>query len=353
VKFRAWNAGTNPVCLLQVHAEVPVIAEELAAMKAIRFEKVGGPEVLQLEDITLAQPGPGQVRIRHTAIGVNFIDTYHRSGLYKLPLPSGLGSEAAGVVEALGSGVTTVRTGDRVAYAGTLGAYAEANNVPADKLVKLPAGIGDEVVAAAMLKGMTAQYLLTRTYCVNPGETILFHAAAGGVGLIAGQWAKHLGATVIGTVGSDEKAALAKANGYDHVFNTRSDDWVKSVREITTGEGVPVVYDSIGKDTWSGSLDCLAVRGMMVSFGNASGAVPAFEPGILSAKGSLYLTRPTLFHYTRNAEELQKTADDLFAVIQSGSVKIAVHQRFKLADAAKAHEALHSRATTGATILIP
>jgi len=322
-------------------------------MKAIRFEKVGGPEVLTFVDVELPPPGPGQVRVRHTAVGVNFIDTYHRSGLYKLPLPSGLGSEAAGTVEALGAGVATLKTGDRVAYAGALGAYAEANNVPAEKLVKLPADIGDETAAAAMLKGMTAQYLLKRTYPVKAGQIILWHAAAGGVGLIAGQWAKHLGVTVIGTVGSDEKVELARQNGSAHVLNTRSDGWVKQVREITNGEGVPVVYDSIGKETWAGSLDCLAVRGMMVSFGNASGAVPAFEPGILSAKGSLYLTRPTLFHYTRNAQELQETADDLFAVIASGAVKIQVHQRFKLAEAAKAHEALHSRATTGATILIP
>jgi len=322
-------------------------------MKAIRFEQIGGPEVLKFVDVELAAPGPGQVRVRHTAIGVNFIDTYHRSGLYKLPLPSGLGSEAAGVVDALGSGVTALNIGDRVAYAGALGAYSEANNVSADKLVKLPAEVSDETAAAAMLKGMTAQYLLMRTYTVNPGETILFHSAAGGVGLIACQWAKHLGATVIGTVGHEDKRALAKANGCDHVLNTRNTDWVKQVREITKGEGVPVVYDSVGKDTWSGSLDCLAVRGMMVSFGNSSGAVPAFEPGILSAKGSLYVTRPTLASYTRNAIELQETADDLFAVIASGAVKIQINQRFKLADAAKAHEALHSRQTTGATILIP
>ena len=322
-------------------------------MKAIRFDEVGGHDVLKYVDVELPPPGPGQVRVRHTAVGVNFIDTYHRSGLYKLPLPSGLGSEAAGAVEALGAGVTTLKTGDRVAYAGALGAYSEANNVPADKLVKLPASISDETAAAAMLKGMTAQYLLKRTYPVKAGQTILWHAAAGGVGLIAGQWAKHLGVTVIGTVGSDEKIALAKDNGSAHVLNTRTDDWVKQVRELTNGEGVPVVYDSIGKETWAGSLDCLAVRGMMVSFGNASGAVPAFEPGILSAKGSLYVTRPTLFHYTRNAQELQETADDLFAVIESGAVKIQIHQRFKLADAAKAHEALHSRTTTGATILIP
>jgi NADPH2:quinone reductase len=322
-------------------------------MKAIRFEQTGGPEVLQFVDVDLPAPGRGIARVKHTAVGVNFIDTYHRTGLYKLPLPSGLGSEAAGVVEAVGEGVISVKPGDRVAYAGAMGAYAEANNVPAERLVKIPEGVSDETAAAAMLKGMTAQYLLKRTYPVKRGETILFHAAAGGVGLIAGQWAKHLGATVIGTVGSDEKVALAKENGYAHVLNTRKDDWVKRVREITGGVGVPVVYDSIGKDTFMGSLDCLAVRGMMVSFGNASGAVPPFEAGILSAKGSLYLTRPTLMSYTRNAKELQETADDLFAVIASGAVKIAVHQRFKLSDARKAHEALHSRNTTGATVLIP
>lgn len=322
-------------------------------MKAIRFETTGGPEVLKLVDIELTQPGMGQARIRHTAIGVNFIDTYYRSGLYKLPLPSGLGSEAAGVVETVGQGVTSLKVGDRVAYAGAMGAYAEANNVAADRLVKLPDGVSDETAAAAMLKGMTAQYLLKRTFAVKPGQTILFHAAAGGVGLIAGQWAKHLGAVVIGTVGSDDKVALAKANGYDHVLNSRDPDWPKQVRALSGGAGVPVVYDSIGKDTFMGSLDCLAVRGLMVSFGNSSGAVPAFEPGILSAKGSLYLTRPTLVHYTRDARELQETADDLFAVIASGAVKIAINQRFKLAEARKAHEALHSRNTTGATVLLP
>lgn len=323
-------------------------------MKAIRFAKTGGPEVLTLEDIALPPPASGQVTVRHTVIGVNFIDTYQRSGLYPLSLPSGLGLEAAGVVEALGDGVTTLKVGDRVAYCtGPLGAYAEANNVPADRAVKLPAGVSEEVAAAAMLKGMTAQYLLKRTFSVERGQTILIHSAAGGVGLIAGQWAKHLGATVIGTVGSDEKIALAKANGYDHVLNLRTDNWVERVRALTKGEGVPVVYNSIGKDTFAGSLDCLAPRGMMVSFGNSSGAVPAFEPGILSLKGSLYLTRPTLFHYTRTAKELQDTADDLFAVIVSGAVKIAINQRFALADARQAHEALHSRKTTGATVLIP
>lgn len=322
-------------------------------MKAIRIHETGGPEVLRYEDIELPPPASGQVRVRHTAIGLNFIDTYHRSGLYKLPLPTGIGGEAAGIVEALGDGVATLKKGDRVAYAGAIGAYAEANNVAADKLVKLPEGVSDEAAAASLLKGMTVQYLLTRTYTVNPGETVLFHAAAGGVGLIFGQWAKHLEATVIGTVGSDEKIALAKSHGYDHVLNLSKDDWVKRVRALTNGEGVPVVYDGVGKATWEGSLDCLAVRGMMVSFGNASGPVPPFAPGILSTKGSLYVTRPTLASYTRNAQELQETADDLFAVIASGAVKIEINQRFRLADAAKAHQALESRQTTGATVLLP
>ena len=322
-------------------------------MKAIRIHQTGGPEVLHYEDVELPPPAVGEVRVRHAAIGVNFIDTYHRSGLYKVPLPAGIGSEAAGTVEALGSGVTTLKVGDRVAYAGTIGAYAEANNVPADKLVKLPDGVSEEAAAAALLKGMTVQYLLTRTYSVNPGETILFHAAAGGVGLIFGQWAKHIGATTIGTVGSPDKIALAKSHGYDHVLDLSKDDWVKRVRELTSGEGVPVVYDGVGKATWDGSLDCLAVRGMMVSFGNSSGAVPPFAPGILAGKGSLYVTRPTLGSYTRNAEELQETADDLFAVIASGAVKIEINQRFKLSEAARAHEALQSRQTTGATILLP
>jgi NADPH2:quinone reductase len=323
-------------------------------MKAIRFSRTGGPEVLALEDIELPPPGAGQVRVRHTVIGVNFIDTYQRSGLYPVPLPSGLGLEAAGVVEALGTNVQALKVGDRVAYcSGPLGAYAEANNVPADRVVQLPGSVTDEVAAASLLKGMTAQYLLKRTHPLQRGETILFHAAAGGVGLIACQWAKHLGATVIGTVGSDSKIELAKANGCDHVLNTRDSDWPKRFRELTGGKGVPVVYDSIGKETWGGSLDCLAVRGLMVSFGNSSGAVPAFEPGILSAKGSLYVTRPTLAHYTRDAQELQATASDLFEVIGSGAVKITVHQRFKLAEARAAHEALHSRNTTGATVLVP
>jgi len=323
-------------------------------MRAIRFDNTGGPEVLELHDVELPPPDPGQVRIKHTAIGVNFIDTYHRSGLYPIALPSGLGLEAAGTVDALGQGVTALKLGDRVGYcSGPIGAYAEANNVPADRVVKLPVTVSDDVAAASLLKGMTVQYLLKRTFPVKSGDTILFHSAAGGVGLIASQWAKHLGVTVIGTVGSDDKVELARSHGCAHVLNIRKDEWVQRVRDITGGKGVPVVYDSIGKDTWNGSLDCLAVRGFMVSFGNSSGAVPAFEPGVLSARGSLYLTRPTLFHYTRTPQELQETANDLFAVLASGAVKIAINQRFKLADARAAHEALHSRATTGATILTP
>jgi NADPH2:quinone reductase len=322
-------------------------------MKAIRIHETGGPEVLRYEDVELPPPGKNEVRVRHTAIGVNFIDTYHRSGLYKLPLPTGIGSEAAGTVEALGDGVTTLKAGDRVAYAGTIGAYAEANNVAADRLVKIPQGVSDEDAAASLLKGMTVQYLLKRTFPVQRGQTILSHAAAGGVGLIFGQWAKHIGANTIGTVGSEDKIALAKDHGYDHVLNLSKDDWGKRVRELTQGDGVPVVYDGVGKATWDGSLDCLAVRGMMVSFGNSSGAVPPFAPGILSAKGSLYVTRPTLASYTRNAKELQETADDLFSVIASGAVKIEINQRFKLSEAAKAHTALQSRQTTGATILLP
>jgi len=323
-------------------------------MKAIRFAKTGGPEVLALQEVELADPGPGQVRVRHKAIGVNFIDTYHRSGLYKLPLPAGLGTEAAGVAEAVGEGVTRIKQGDRVAYCtAPIGAYAEAHIVPEGKLVKLPDFVSEEVAAAAMLKGLTVQYLFKQTFVLKPGMTILFHSAAGGVGLIAGQWAKHLGATVIGTVGSDDKIELAKRNGYDRLLNLRQDDWVAAVREGTSGQGVPVVYDSVGKDTFMGSLDCLALRGMMVSFGNSSGPVPAFEPVILSQKGSLFLTRPTLFHYADTPERLQAMADDLFAVIKSGAVKIAINQHFALADARGAHEALQSRKTTGCTILIP
>jgi NADPH2:quinone reductase len=322
-------------------------------MKAVRIHRTGGPEVLQLDDVELSPPGPDQVRIKHTVIGVNFVDTYHRSGLYSMPLPTTLGSEAAGTVEAVGENVRILRIGDRVAYCMVRGAYADAANIPAWNAVKLPAGISDEIAASALLKGLTARYLLKATYPVKRGQTILLHSAAGGVGLIAAQWAKHLGVRVIGTVGSDDKIALAKANGCDVVLNVRTEDWVKRVRDLTDGQGVPVVYDSIGKDTFMSSLDCLSVRGMLVYFGNSSGAVPPFDPLILSVKGSLYLTRPTLASYMRNAEELKETSDDLFDVIASGPVKISINQRFKLKDVRAAHEALHSRTTTGATVLLP
>jgi NADPH2:quinone reductase len=323
-------------------------------IKAIRFDKTGASDVLQYVDYDLPAPAKGQVQVRHSAIGVNFIDTYHRTGLYVLPLPSGLGSEAAGSVAAVGEGVTAFKTGDRVGYSGgAIGSYAEANNVPADKLVKLPDGLSDEIAAAVLLKGMTAQYLLRRIHPVKAGETIVFHAAAGGVGQIGCQWAKHLGATVIGTTTSPDKVALAQANGCDHVLNTKDAGWEKQVREITGGKGVPVVYDSIGKDTFMAGLDCLSPRGIMVTYGNASGPVDPFSPSILAAKGSLFVTRPTLAHYTRTHAELQETADDLFAVIASGAVKVAINQRFALKDAAQAHDALTGKQTTGATILIP
>lgn len=323
-------------------------------IKAIRFEKTGSSDVLQYVDYDLPAPGKGQVQIKHSAIGVNFIDTYHRTGLYPLPLPSGLGSEAAGTVTAVGEGVTRVKLGDRVGYAsGVIGSYAEANNVAADRLVRLPDGISDELAAAVLLKGMTSQYLIRRIHPVKAGETIVFHAAAGGVGQIAAQWARHLGATVIGSTTSPEKVELAKANGCAHVINTREAGWEKKVRELTGGAGVPVVYDSIGKDTFMAGLDCLAPRGIMVTYGNASGPVDPFSPAILAAKGSLFVTRPVLAHYTRTAEELQETADDLFKVLQSGAVKVAINQRFALKDAAEAHDALTAKKTTGATILVP
>src|SRR5437868_8120481 len=322
---------------------------------AVRVHKPGGPEALTYEDVQIAAPGQGQIKIKQHACGVNFIDAYFRMGMYPSPvgMPFIAGNESAGEVMAVGPGVTDIKVGDRVAFVGPLGGYAAERLVPADRAVKLPSNISYEQAAGMMLKGMTVQYLLNRTYKVEKGTVCLIHAAAGGVGLIACQWANHLGATVIGTVGSDQKVTLAKENGCAHVLNTRAGDWSARVREITGGNGVPVVYDGIGKDTFMGSLDCLSVRGMLVSFGNSSGALPAFEPGILSAKGSLYLTRPTLFHYTRTPRELQETADDLFTVIQSGAVKIAIHQRFPLAEARLAHEALHSRSTTGATLLLP
>ncbi|MGF1453982.1 MAG: quinone oxidoreductase [Alphaproteobacteria bacterium] len=321
---------------------------------AITIERTGGPEVLSWGRRDLPPPGPGQVRVRHTAVGVNYIDTYHRSGLYPVPLPSGLGLEAAGIVEETGPEVTALKAGDRVAYGtGPIGAYSEAANCPADRVVPVPDGITDDMAAAIMLKGMTVQYLLRRTYPVKAGDTILVHAAAGGVGLLACQWAHHLGATVIGTVGTDEKAALAAQNGCHHPIVYTRDNVVERVKELTGGAGVPVVYDGVGKDTWDMSLDCLKPRGLMVSFGNASGAVPSISVGDLSAKGSLFLTRPTLFHYTMTPEDLKETADDLFAVILAGAVKVSILQTYSLAEARTAHEDLEARKTTGATLLRP
>jgi NADPH2:quinone reductase len=322
--------------------------------KAIRFHKTGGPEVLVWEDVEVGDPGPGQLRIRQQAVGLNFVDVYQRSGLYQLPLPSGTGSEGAGVVEAVGAGVTEFKAGDRVAYASApLGSYSEVRLYPADRAVKIPDGISFETAAAMMLKGMTAQYLIKRTFKVQPGMTVLWHAAAGGVGLIASQWLKSLGATVIGTVGSDAKAALAKAHGCEHTIVYTRENFVERVKEITGGKGVPVVYDSVGKLTFMGSLDCLQPFGMMVSFGNASGAVDPIAPTILAPKGSLYLTRPTLVHYTAKREDLVATANDLFDVVKSGKVKIEIAQRYALKDASQAHSDLEARKTTGSTILTP
>ncbi len=322
--------------------------------KAIRFHKTGGPEVLVWEDVEVGDPGPGQIRIRQHAVGLNFVDVYQRSGLYQMPLPSGTGSEGAGVVEAVGAGVTEFKSGDRVAYASApLGSYSEVRLYPADRAVKIPDGISFETAAAMMLKGMTAQYLIKRTFKVQPGMTVLWHAAAGGVGLIASQWLKSLGVTVIGTVGSDAKAALAKAHGCEHTIVYTRENFVERVKEITGGKGVPVVYDSVGKLTFLGSLDCLQPMGMMVSFGNASGAVDPIAPTIFAAKGSLYLTRPTLVNYTAKREDLVATANDLFDVVKSGKVKIEIAQRYALKDAAQAHRDLEARKTTGSTVLTP
>ena len=323
-------------------------------MKAIRMDGTGGPEVMALVDVEVGKPGPGQVRVRQTAVGLNYIDTYHRTGLYPVQLPSGLGLEAAGVVEEAGEGVTSLKPGDRVAYGtGPIGAYAEMRNLPANRLTKLPAAISDETAAGMMLKGMTARYLLRATYVVKPGDTILLHAAAGGVGLIMSQWAKALGATVIGTVGSDAKAEIARAHGCDHVINYSTEDTVARVKELTGGKGVPVVYDGVGKDTITISLDCLRPRGLMVSFGNASGPVPPVDVLQLSARGSLYITRPTLMTYTASDEDLRETAEDLVNVVASGKVKIPVNQRYALAEVVTAHRDLESRRTTGTTVLIP
>jgi len=320
---------------------------------AIRIHETGGPEKMRWEEVRVETPGPGQVLVRNTAIGLNYIDTYHRSGLYPVALPATLGMEGAGIVETVGPKVSGFKAGERVAYAQPIGAYAEWVLRPADRLVKIPAGIGDKVAAAMMLKGMTAQYLLRRTYKVRAGDTILVHAAAGGVGQILCQWAKHLGATVIGTVGSDEKAKLAKKAGCRHVIVTASEKFPERVKEITKGAGVPVVYDGIGKDTFMGSLDCLAPLGLMVSYGSASGAVPPFELAILSQKGSLFLTRPTLMTYTAKREDLLKSAAELFSVVKKGAVKIIINQTYPLKEAAQAHRDLESRKTTGSTVLLP
>jgi len=322
--------------------------------RAIRFGQVGGPEVLQLQTVELPPPASGEVRVRHAAIGLNYIDVYHRTGLYPLPLPSGIGLEAAGVVEAVGDGVSEVAVGDRVAYAGgPVGAYAEARNLPAHRLLRLPDEIFFDTAAAMMLQGLTAAYLLRRTYRVQPGDAVLIHAAAGGVGLIASQWARALGATVIGTVGSPAKAELARAHGCDHVIDYSREDFAARVREITHGEGVAVVYDGVGKDTFAGSLDCLRPMGMMVSFGNASGPVPPVDLIQLSQKGSLFITRPTLMNYTARREDLVALGDELFAVVGDGRVRIEVNQRYALADAAHAHRDLEARRTTGSTIFLP
>jgi len=325
--------------------------------KAIRIQRYGGPEVLELVDVDVGEPGPGEVRVRHKACGINFIDVYQRTGLYQNPLPLVLGGEAAGVVEAVGAGVTHLAVGDRVAYAAPRpGSYSEARLLAALHVVKLPDAIDFETAAAMMLKGLTVDYLLRRTLPVEglaPGDCIVFHAAAGGVGLIACQWARALGLNLIGTAGSDEKCELAKANGATHCINYNREDFVARVREITDGKGVKVVYDSVGKDTFERSLDCLRPFGLLASFGNSSGAVAPFSPGILAAKGSLYVTRPTLFTHTSSRERTQAMAEEVFEVVLKGDVKIRVDQRYPLADAAQAHRDLEARKTTGSSVLLP
>ena len=333
---------------LPLQPQVPIMPH------AIRVHETGGPEVLRWEAIEVGEPGPGEVRLRHLAVGLNFIDVYHRTGLYPLPLPFVPGLEAAGVVEAVGDTVEGIEVGDRVAYgAGPLGAYSEARLMPADKLVRIPSGVDDRSAAAMMLQGMTVEYLLRRTYRVRAGDTIVIHAAAGGVGLIACQWARHLGATVIGTVGNDEKAELARAHGCDHPVVYTRESFVDRVKELTGGRGVPVVYDSVGRDTFLDSLECLAPRGLMVSFGQSSGSVAPIDPGLLSAKGSLFLTRPTLMSYVATRGELESAAAALFEVVAGGHVKVEVRRTFPLAEAAEAHRALEGRQTTGSTVLVP
>ena len=322
--------------------------------KAIRFHEHGGPEVLRFEDVEPGKPAPDEAQVRHTAIGLNYIDVYDRTGLYPGELPSGLGREAAGVITALGRKVRGFRVGDRVAYVHTKpGAYSELRNVPAERLVKVPKGVSDEQAAALMLKGLTAHYLLRRTYRVARGDTILVHAAAGGVGLILCQWAKALGAKVIGVVGSDAKAELARKHGCKHVLILGRDELVPSVKKITKGQGVAAVYDSVGKDTFMESLDSLRPLGMMVTYGNASGPPPAFSPLELSKRGSLFLTRPTLFHYIAKREDLEAAARELFGAVKSKAVRVLIGQKYPLAEAAEAHRDLEGRRTTGSTVLVP
>ncbi len=321
---------------------------------AVRMHATGGPEVMNYEEVALGAPGPGEARVRHTAIGLNYIDTYHRSGLYPLSMPSGLGLEAAGILAAVGPGVTWVKAGDRVAYSGGApGAYSTERVMSAERLVKVPDGIDDATAATVMLKGLTVQYLFRQTFPLEGGETILFHAAAGGVGLIACQWARALGVTMIGTVGSDAKAELARAHGCTHTIVYTREDFVARTKELTGGKGVPVVYDSIGKDTFPQSLDCLSPRGLFVSFGSASGPIAAFNLGLLGQKGSLFATRPTLFTYAATRESLCRMADELFGLMLAGKIKSQARQTFALEDVASAHRALEARGTTGATVLLP
>lgn len=323
-------------------------------VRTVRVRETGGPEVLRLETLELPDPGPGEARVRHGAVGLNFIDTYFRSGLYKAPaLPFTPGNEGAGVVEAVGDGVDLVRPGDRVAYATSLGSYAEARNIAADRLVKLPDGVDDQVGASVMLKGLTAWYLLRRTFPVGPQHTLLLHAAAGGVGSIATQWAKALGAVVIGAAGGPEKTALARANGCDYAIDYRAENFVERVREITDGQGCDVVYDGVGRDAFPGSLDCLKPLGLWVSFGQSSGALPPVDTQLLSQKGSLFMTRPTLFTYIARLQDLQAGAAELFGLIADGTLKVAVNRTWPLAEAAEAHRALEGRRTTGASVLLP
>jgi NADPH2:quinone reductase len=322
-------------------------------VQAVRIHNTGGPEVMHLEEVELSAPGPGMVTVANRAIGINFIDTYHRSGLYPLPLPTGIGLEGAGEVQAVGEGAG-LKVGDRVAYCSAgFGAYAQALNLPASRLVKIPDGIDYEQAAACLLKGQTTEYLIQRTYPLKAGETCVFHAASGGVGLLFGQWASSIGATVIGTVGSEEKAALARTHGYAHVINYRTEDVVQRVLEITGGQKVPVVYDGVGKDTFDISLDCLRPRGLMVSFGNASGAPEPLNLQVLANKGSLFITRPTMLTYTLTAEELQQSSNDLFERVLSGAVRVEINQRYALADVQQAHRDLESRKTTGSSVLLP